>query len=63
MGKKSWRNNRAVAKMVAGTWRHGVTGREDLIPYTVASLCLKLATKNVEEPVNSIYTGIKVYLF
>lgn len=26
-GKKPWRNNRAVAKMVAETWRHGVTKR------------------------------------
>lgn len=48
--------------MVAGTWRHGVTGR-DVIPYTVISICLKLATENVEEPISSIHGSIQVYLF
>lgn len=49
--------------MVAGTCRHGANGREDLILYSVVSICLKLATENVEEPINSIHGGIQVYLF
>jgi len=62
-GKTFWRHNGAVAKIVARTWRCEVTGKEDQIPYTVVSICLKLSTENVEEPVNSIHGGIQVYLF
>lgn len=49
--------------MVVGTWRHGVTGREDLSSHTVVSICVKLSTEDVEEPINSIHGGTQVYLF